>query len=490
MKRYAAVLVTLALAAAPAVAEPTETSTPYKGGELVSFPDETGTIRHADLVLPPEAFTASNGADAISPVIFMNRCKGGCNMRSAGRDDARTNDSTIPNQPDGTIVPIPEFPWGDDVWNQFMTCIKEVYSPYNVTVTDVDPGMSTVHHEVIVAGLAADVGLNQGILGIAPVAGDCLPKNNNISYAFAGAYPPSEVLELCATAAQESAHSWGLDHEFDCTDPMTYLSNCGEKFFRNKAVACGEFAARECRCGGAAQNSHAQILSVFGPGQSTVPAPTVSVISPKNNDVVTSGFSVFVDASGQRGVAKIEVLLNGYKWASLAPADIHASGPFTIATPGNVPDGIIDIEARAYDDLGLYNSTTLTVTKGAPCTTADTCAIGQACDAGKCHWNPPTKELGEACTFLQECVSGVCQDIGGGSMVCTQPCFTGIDGQCPTSFECVSAGGASGFCLEGGGGGDGKGCCSAGESSATELATQLGIIGLVGAVVFRRRRRA
>ncbi len=488
MKRSAAVLVTLALAAGPAVAEPSPTSTPSRGGELVGYPDENGDIRHYDQVLPSEAFTASNGADAISPIIFMNRCKGGCLVRASSRNDARTNETTIPQSPDGTMVTVPEFPWGDTVWDQFMTCIKEVYSPYAVTVTDVDPGMSTVHHEVIIAGVAADVGLNQGILGIAPVAGDCNPKNNNISYAFAGAYPPSEVLELCATAAQESAHSWGLDHEFDCTDPMTYLSNCGQKFFRNKVVACGEFSARDCNCGGPAQNSHTMITSVFGAGQSTVPAPTVAIISPKANDAVTAGFSVFVDAAGKRGVAKIEIWLNGYKWAEKAPADVNSAGPFTVATPGNVPDGVIDIEARAYDDLGLYNSETITVTKGAPCTSPDTCATGQACTDGRCKWDPPVKELGEACTFQQECKSSLCQDIGGGSLVCTQSCFTGIIGQCPTSFECVSAGGTAGFCLEGGAGTD-PGCCSVGDDSATEVATHLAIIGLVGAVGLRRRRR-
>jgi MYXO-CTERM domain-containing protein len=491
MKRFAVVLATLALAAVPAFAAPAENSstvTPLHGGQLVEYSDADGVVRHADVVLPPEAFTASAG-DPISPIIFMNRCKGGCTMKSSARDDARTNQTTIPSVPDGTDVPIPEFPWGDAVWGQFMTCIKDVYSPYNVMVTDVDPGTNVVHHEVIVAGTSADVGLSSNILGIAPVAGDCLPKNNNISYAFAGSYPPSEVLELCATAAQESAHSWGLDHEFDCTDPMTYLSGCGEKFFRNKAVQCGEFSARTCNCGGVAQNSHLQILSVFGPGTSTVPAPTIDIISPKNNDVVTNGFSVFANATGLRGVARLEVWVNGYKWATFTPTDIHAGGPFTIAMPTNLPDGVMDLEARAYDDLELYNSTTITVTKGAPCTVATTCATGQACDAGKCHWNAPDKELGDACTFPQECKTAVCQDVGGAS-VCTQGCFTGIAGQCPTNFECVSAGTASGFCLEGGGGGGGTGCCSAGDDSASEVAMHLGLIGLVGAIVFRRRRRS
>ena len=170
----------------------------------------------------------------------------------------------------------------------------------------------------------------------------------------------------------------------------------------------------------------------------------MAIISPKPSDAVTAGFSVFIDASGKRGVDHLEVWLNGYKWGATTPADIHSAGPFTIATGADVPDGIIDIEARAYDDLGLYSAATVTVTKGAPCTSPDTCATGQVCTDGRCKWDPPVKALGEACTFPQECTTSLCQDIGGGNLVCSQPCFTGIMGQCPTSFECVSAGGSAG----------------------------------------------
>jgi MYXO-CTERM domain-containing protein len=477
-------LVVVGVSLAAAVAAPPAHADTRHGGQLVEVAGPDGVVRHADLILPTEAFTALG--DPISPVIFMNRCRGGCTITSAARDDARTQQSTIPNAPDGTQIAFPAFPFSDAVWDQFMACAREVYSPYNVTVTDVDPGASVVHHEVIVAGTPDLVGLGPTILGIAPVASDCLAKNNNISYDFAANHSPDDVLELCATATHESAHSWGLDHEYDCTDPMTYLTGCGQKFFRNRAIECGEFdGPRACRCG-PAQNSHAMILGVFGPGQSTVPPPAVEVISPKDADLVTSGFAVFVSAAGKRGVARLEVWVNGYKWATLTPTDIHASGPFTIAMPTNLPDGVMDLEARAYDDLELYSTTTITVTKGAPCASATTCATGQACDAGRCHWDAPDKQLGDACSFPQECTSSICQDLGAGP-VCTHACFTGIAGECPASFECLATGGASGFCLDGTSAP--AGCCSAGDASASEVAMHLGLIGLVGAIAFRRRRR-
>ena len=84
---------------------------------------------------------------------------------------------------------------------------------------------------------------------------------------------------ICWTAAQETAHALGLDHEYvfsdgtsACNDPMTYRMDCGgQKFFRNKAAQCGEVGVRTCRCGGS-QNSHVKIRGVFGDGTSLIAA--------------------------------------------------------------------------------------------------------------------------------------------------------------------------------------------------------------------------
>jgi len=485
MNRVLAVLSLLALAGAPAAADTAAGPTGRAPKPVVDVSKIPDHLIFGEKVLPPSAFTPVG--DGISNIIYVNRCVGGCTITIASVDDARTQQSTIPTGTNGTQVTVPEFAWDDATWQTLMTCVKEVYSPYNVTVTDVDPGPTVIHHEVITAGTPADVGLPSNYGGVAPVAGDCQPKNNNISYAFANYYPPNQVLELCATVAQESAHSWGLDHEFDCTDPMTYLSGCGEKFFRNHAFACGEYAARICRCGGSYQNSHQMILSVFGPGQSTVPPPTTGIELPNDGDTVTNGFAVFADASSQRGIAKLELWLNGYLWNTVTPSDIHAAGPFTLQAPNNVPDGVIDVEVRAYDDLDAMGSTKITVTKGAPCTSADTCLTGQKCDAGKCFWDPPSAELGDTCTFDQQCKSGTCQG-NGSDMVCTQSCFVAVDGECPTGFTCQSDGSTTGFCYADTGGGGG-GCCSVGNDGATAALANLALAGMVFGFAFRRRRR-
>ena len=53
---------------------------------------------------------------------------------------------------------------------------------------------------------------------------------------------------------------------------MTYRVDCGgEKFFRDRDAQCGEDAVRDCTCKGT-QNSHAKLLTKFGPGTLTTDA--------------------------------------------------------------------------------------------------------------------------------------------------------------------------------------------------------------------------
>ena len=69
---------------------------------------------------------------------------------------------------------------------------------------------------------------------------------------------------ICETAGQETAHAFGLDHEFLCQDPMTYLVGCGAKSFQDEYVPCGEFQPRECNCGTPTQNSVQSMYQLFG----------------------------------------------------------------------------------------------------------------------------------------------------------------------------------------------------------------------------------
>ncbi len=468
------------LATLPALADANSTPGPAPGSP------EDQTPRMGEIFYVTETPIAAE--DPISNIIFLNRCAGGCTIISTnGTSDARTNMSSIPM---GAVGPkaVSEFDQGDAMWDQLVACVRDVYAPYDIEVTDVDPGNAVVHHEAIVAGESGDIGWGgTGALGVGLVSGSCQALNNGISFTFANMIPSVEF--MCATVAQESAHTFGMDHELECTDPMTYLEGCGRKYFRNLNAQCGEDVPRTCNCGGL-QNSHLRLIDLFGFGDTPVASPVTSIASPDEGDTVVNGFTVFANAELNRGVSTVEFWLNGYKWETVEDFDFaQQGGTYQYTTPSNLPDGRIEVEVRAYNDLATaYGSTTVTVQKGELCTDAAAdCLEGQACDAGACAWPPATAELGDACDYPQACLSESCEAGPSGTDVCTKACLRGTADTCPEGLECIAPEGTSaGFCFvanEGGGG-----CCSA-SGSTTGTAARIGLGLIVGLALVRPRRR-
>jgi hypothetical protein len=424
---------------------------------------------------PPELFTTVPHAQ-ISGTLYLERCKGGCTIKQ-GANDARAMSSSIPKTAGGTYT-ISEYRNGagqtgalaDGEWNLLVQCMREVYSPFNVTVTDVKPTAAS-YHMALIAGIPSELEFGPDILGVAPLAVDCSPQDNVISFSFANAHPQveteSRVNNLCWTAAQESAHAFGLDHQYEfvadkrstCNDPTTYRVDCGgQKFFRNASATCGEFQPRPCRCGGN-QNSHLKLLGIFGAGQSIIPAPSSAITTPRAGDP-TLARSVVASAASQRGVSKVELFVNGSKWAEVKGAAFGQNGQtddtYPIPVPANLPDSIVDLMVRAHDDLGNYtDSATVTVTKGAPCVSASSCAKGQKCEEGRCFWDPATGELGDSCEYPQFCLSGICRGTAE-RQICTQECIPNVEDSCPAEFTCVPTEPNVGICFDP----DSGGCCS------------------------------
>jgi MYXO-CTERM domain-containing protein len=460
-------------------------------------------------LVPAHAFAAE---PQVSPILYLNRCEPNCVVKS-GVDDARAMTSSIPC-PGGGATPggdcssttITEFtiePFknsaglsgsaADAEWQQLMTCVREVYSPYAIEVTDQLPPGGLSHNLGIVAGKPSNIGWS-GIGGIAPGT-SCNPRDNVISFTFSNIYGGSDrINEICATVAQETAHAYGLDHAYAfsdgrsaCPDPMSYRSECGgRRFFRNDNATCGEFAARPCQCGGF-QNSHLKILAIFGPGTPITPAPALSVSAPTAGAMISNGTSVIATASAPRGVFRLELWLNGYKWTTVKGAPFGSTGQpemtYALVMPAMVPDGVIDIVVKAYDDIEVMTeSAPITVTKGAPCVDASSCATGQKCDAGKCYWDTPTGQLGDRCEYQQFCVSEQCIETSDGKF-CSDDCVVGVADSCPMGYECQGAAGQTGYCISES---LDPGCCSVGSDGRAA-----GLLALVvlGGVLRRRRRR-
>lgn len=450
----------------------------------------------ATVEIPPQPHATSAG------VLFLNRCAGGCTITKGGINDARSNVSTIPDGPETTYTVNP-FAWGDTEWNDIVQCMREVYSPYAVDVVDVEPTDGRAYNEAIIAGSPSEVG-RSGIGGIAPVTSDCTPYSYVISYTFSNIYGPNgRVFDLCAVAAQESGHSFGLDHTYEfldgtsgCRDPMSYRGDCGgQRFFRNDLAYCGEFSRRQsCRCG-TTQQSHLTLLQVLGEGTPITRPPTVTLDQPAAGAAISAGQVVTATAGAQRGIRSVELWINGYLWGTARGAAWGATGQPTTAygipLPADVPDGVLDIVVTAKDDLDVATSTpTITVTKGAPCATADSCLAGQRCDAGRCLWDPATGELGDPCSFPQACTSGLCAGPEG-DQICSRACVPGAVDSCGDTLVCEATGVGQGVCLQGGAGECEGGCC--GCSLTTPGTDPQGPLLLVGATLLvawpRRRRR-
>ena len=426
--------------------------------------------------------------EGVAPTLFLNRCAGGCTINRGLETDNRTHSSPIPNN--GNVFTMSAFAGTDAEWDELVTCMREVFSPYAVTVTDVQPPASEHYNEAIIAGYPQELNLGPEFGGIAPIGPGCIAVPHAMSFTFANLYVDAlqgAVLtnELCMTVSQEVGHTLGLDHQYElidgtsaCNDPMTYRSDCGgRRFFRDGKARCGEDVARPCRCS-AIQQSHGLLEARWGPGTPTT-FPEISIASPAPDTMITAAALVSVVAGGGRGVAKVELYLNGYRWYELEGVPFGANGQpvstYRFTLGNDVPDGVIDIEAIAYDDIAVSRAATITVTKGAPCASAESCAEGQLCENGRCFWEPPTGVTGERCEYPQFCVSERCQTLGDTSL-CTESCQPTLDSSCGTGLECRD----EGFCWPI----ETAGCCDAGNSGP--WAPFGGVV--VGYLMLRRRR--
>jgi hypothetical protein len=422
--------------------------------------------------------------------IFLNNCKpNGCRVTHGNSNDSRSDTSTIAG---GTLRP---FSGTDQQWKDVVACVQDVFSIYNVQVTDVDPGTAN-HFEIMIAGNPTDIGQSNSVGGVSPIGCNAQGGyiNNALVFDFANVWLPypDPVEEMCATAAQELAHSFTLDHVTDASDPMTYYSYTGRKYFRDTNSQCGSDCvngqapfggtcsgagaqSHACLCTGfQTQNSVATIQGLFGAGPGT--PPVITFTTPHNGDNVTPGFAIAPDVmeNAPQGVQKVDILIDGTMAASLTRA------PYVINSPMTLGDGNHKIEAQATDFQGTVGKGTINVYIGPPCEKPSDCAMEtDTCIGGRCVPGPGVQGgLGSTCTNGPDCASGQCAS-DGSSMYCVEPC---MKGQCPGGFGCeVESGQTMGVCWPGFD--DGSGGCSVAPGGAVTSGL------LFAALVFGRRRR-
>jgi uncharacterized protein (TIGR03382 family) len=425
--------------------------------------------------LPVLIGDAVHASPQFSNVIYMNNCKpNGCQVNPGNNNATATPIvSSIPDVP-STVTP---FAYSDTVWQSVMQCMKATYAPFGVEVTDVRP-TSGNYHMAIVAGSPQNVQMQQGVGGVSPFSCGYIP--NAVSYTFSNVYGGS-VDDICWTVAQETAHSWGLDHKYDNKDPMTYLdSGPSRKVFQNTAGPCGEYNARACQCGGSSMNSFDAIIKTFG--GSTPTPPMVKFNEPLEGATVSPMFPIKVAVTDDIGVTKGELRIDGQL---IATATMQQQGQFVWNAPATVGQGKHKISVTGYDVANTPATVEINVTLGAACAKADDCLKdGEVCVDGRCVLGDGVQGgLGWACAMNTDCWSGQCASNSEGEAHCVEGCSIAADA-CPSGFDCIDTGqGDNGVCWPGAGD---TGGCSTGSNNATGF---LLVFGLGAMLVTRRRRR-
>ncbi|HEY5950648.1 MAG TPA: Ig-like domain-containing protein [Kofleriaceae bacterium] len=432
--------------------------------------------------------------------IFLNRCASGCLIKVGGSSSITDSWQIASNS---TLTP---FPWGDAAWQQVVSCVKDVFEPYNVNITDVDPGTAN-HFEVMIAGSPTDVGMATTIGGVAPGQGTSCTSylNNALVFDFAKVWGPSGscgttcIEDICATAAQEIGHTWQrLDHVIVNEDPMTYFNSQTRKYFQNVSAQCGSDCtlkngvwtsptgmtcnnnggttnqSHNCICGGATQNSHSVITGLFGAGPGS--PPMVTITDPKPGQSVSPGFAVRIEAVDNSLVTKVELRIDGQLLSMLA------TGPYVFNAPTTLADGTHKVEVTAYDPHNTPGKATVDVVIGPPCEKPSDCTLDtDTCVGGRCVPGSGVQGgLGTTCTVGTDCASGQC-GMDGTASYCVEQCAIG---ECPDGFGCaIEDGMETGVCWPGFD--DGSGGCGCESNRGGPF----GMFVLIGWLVLTCRKR-
>lgn len=200
-------------------------------------------------------------------VIFLDRRP---RTLTPGVDDAAAGVSSVIGHQGDVPRTVPGWKGTTKQWTQLVACVREQFARFDVAVSDEVPA-TREHVLVVVGGKAKDIGVKDPLIaGLAPFNGQVIPRAVVFSFAASQGHAPRAV---CETIAMEVAHAYGLDHQYLCSDVMSYLKPCGKRGFVDKDVPCGEKKKRACAGGAETQNSYRQLLKVLGPSLPKAPVP-------------------------------------------------------------------------------------------------------------------------------------------------------------------------------------------------------------------------
>ncbi len=473
MRRFVSVVGFLGVVsiAAPGWAQ-NDRTTPLDDGTPLALPPHPAVVA-GQLAVPPPTLVNSH-------ILYLNNCRpNGCKItRDLNGDDSRTDHSAIAPA-SGTLKALSASVNFDTI----KSCVASALAPFNIQVTDVDPGTAE-HFEIMIAGSPTEIGFDAGFEGVAQylcggAPGQCFGTYipNAVTFAFANAYPSSSL--MCGVALQETAHGWTLDHATSASDPMTYKTYTLPLSFRDNAP-CGSDCiyangtqnafgvpcsgtnlngTHVCMETGTATQNEVQILTkLFGPAGAQ--PPTVTITAPANGAGIQIGtaFPVTATCTSPDGIQEIDFLLDGTQWGT------STSSPAMFTAPSNYPAGTHHIKVICGTNKQATAAATADILIGNLCAIdADCGGGGKICYQMTCVAGPDaTGGLGSTCTGNGDCASGQCGNDGSQSL-CVIPCDP-ANSACPAGFGCLGDGAGGGVCWLGAD--SGGGCCETGHGDS------------------------
>ncbi len=414
----------------------------------------------------------------VSRKLYLNDCKpNGCvvTKTSFRNDSSLTNRSSIPAGVSGTQVTLDAYMWPDAHWQQLVTCVQETFKPFNIEVVLDDPGSGVAHHEVMIGGTSRQLNPNLDAGGVAPFIDCGATQDNGLSFVFAN--QTSDIYFLCGAVAQEACHVWGLDHELDGDDPLTYLDLGSHKTFQNNNADCGEDTPRSCECSnagtssGSKQNSFNFMRQQFGLSPSLEPT-TITLLHPVDGQFVPPKFAITATYQSPLAINSGSLSLDGQPFEQI----VENSLDYLWSAPATLPAGQHMLTIAVVDEADRTSTQSITVNVLASCAAGAACPSDTVCFNELCQaLNAGAGGLGGTCTDNLDCVTGTCASDGSQSL-CTGACEAGSS--CPAGFECLS----SNLCWP-----EPSGGCSTMNLGGNGPAFLL--LALAGLLLGRRRRR-
>jgi hypothetical protein len=244
-------------------------------------------------------------------------------------------------------------PYGTDMTARaaLMEAVRLDWEAYDVDIVDTRPTAGDYTMNV----MTATNFLGPGVLGVAPLDCDDLMTHNNVTFAFHTATDGFGAATQATTVSQEVAHSYGLEHVDDPADILNPTNMGGDPTFKDECIATvggGTCPAQhEASCGDAVtQNSHQELLAIFGSSAPDVQAPTVFIASPADGAEFEEGAEFLIEAiaNDDRQITELE-LFNGDQSIKVVTEQPYTWEVF------DIPEGYYVFTVTATDKAG--NST-------------------------------------------------------------------------------------------------------------------------------------